>query len=56
MYRVILFYIIFFNVYPFLILFTSTFFFLVIFYMDLILYDVRCHIHDFTIHDSQMMS
>lgn len=43
MYRVILFYIIFFNVYPFLILFTSTFFFLVIFYMDLILYDVRCH-------------
>lgn len=43
MYRVILFSKFFYNVYPFLILFISTFFFLVIFYMDLILYDVRCH-------------
>lgn len=55
MYRVILFYIISFIVYPFLVLFTSTFFFL-----SYILYGshfVWCKMsHDFTIHDSQMMS
>lgn len=53
--RVILSYIIFFIVYPFLILFTSTFFFL-----SYILYGshfVSCKMpHDFTINDSQMMS
>lgn len=55
MYRVILSYIFFFIVYPFLILFTSTFFFL-----SYILYGshfVSCKMpHDFTINDSQMMS